>query len=244
MIFAYSDQQRMHFVKVARGIPSCRDIEAWVAAVCITSFVVAKRPFHEHPNIFVCGVLIDQAVSQEYAARIGVDHEYGNVSRVQQNGIRGFASDSGELQKFCTKPVYRGRAAAMARKHSAKRAAMVAVQVPNEGLKAAGFLAKESGGAYELFESGRGKGTNALQVQFAGPPEAAKRVHHVAPGGILGQVGSDDDLKRVSGGPPALRAIMSFERPIELVDFLVIVRHIVSTGRQRCENKMFSDRAP
>jgi hypothetical protein len=97
MVFAYSDQQGMHLVKVTSRSLFLLDIEC-SGAVRFASSAASQCLFHERPDIFVGRVRLGNVVSQEDAARVGVDHEDRKISCIEQNGIGGLTPDSAQRQ--------------------------------------------------------------------------------------------------------------------------------------------------
>ena len=102
---------------------------------------------------------------------------------------------------------------------------MASIEILNERLEAAGFLAKESGSAYEPLQLSTGEGADTLDIQFTRLAQAVQRLFHVVPRGILGQVRSGHDFKSGLCRPPVLRAVIGAQHLIKVADFLDRYRH-------------------
>src|SRR5581483_2384121 len=53
-----------------------------------------QRPLEQFPNFFVISILWKYIVPSKHASRVGVYHEHGMITGIEQNRIRCFRSDA------------------------------------------------------------------------------------------------------------------------------------------------------
>lgn len=88
---------------------------------------------------------------------------------------------------------------------------MVAIEIGNEVLEAAGLLAEVSGGANQFGQLILGQGAQRGEIESAGAAKTRNGALDIFPGSILRKQGADDDFEAGACRPPVLRAIVAFE---------------------------------
>ena len=137
------------------------------------------------------------------AAQVLVDDHGGSVERVEQDGVGGFGTDTGEGEQLVADDVGMVDGSGSQVVHVA---GVVRVEESDEGFEGGGFAQHETGGADEIAELGFGDGAQAIDGERAAGFEVGDGALDGFPGGVLGEVGADHDFEGGLGGPPLLGA--------------------------------------
>jgi hypothetical protein len=135
------------------------------------------------------------------AAQVLVDNHGGRVERVEEDGVGGFGTDAQKGEQLLADGVGIGEGSAAECVHLA---GVVRVEESDEGFEGGGFAQHETGGPDEIAEIGFGDGAQAVNGENAACFKVGDGSLDRFSGGVLGEVGADDDFEGGFGGPPLL----------------------------------------
>src|SRR5258708_28735803 len=87
-----------------------------------------------------------ESVALQNSARVSIDNKNGMIAAVQQNGVGGFGANAVQRQQLSAQLLGR------LREHVLQRAAVSLIEILNENLQLARFLAEVSGRAHQIFQ--------------------------------------------------------------------------------------------
>ncbi len=144
----------------------------------------------------------NERVTRNDAAQVFIDDHRGRVEGIQEDGVGCFGTDAGERQQFFANLV-RGTAGGFL--EVLDGSAVFLIKKGDEGLQRCRLAQHETGGPDEIAEflfGNRAEGGDGKDIASF---EAGNRAFHAFPGGVLGQVGADNDFESGFRGPPLLR---------------------------------------
>jgi hypothetical protein len=131
------------------------------------------------------------------------------AGRVEGDGIRRLGPDAGD-------PAQLGAERGQRKREEPLEAASVAPRhVTREPAQAPRLQPERPGRAEQRREPGRGQPEHGAEVERAGRAQPCDRPLGVAPGRVLREDRSHDDLEAGAGGPPVLRAVTPVEPVVE-----------------------------
>lgn len=148
----------------------------------------------------IIGVLLDDAMPEQYTVRVSVNYENRPVGGVQQDAVRGLRSNTPHGQQIFPKNV------GLVKQHSVEFSRILPDDHLQEILQAKGFDIKIAGRpdqfGKDLQRDGRkaGKGEKSCCLQIG------NSLFNIGPTGVLGEDGTNSDLERTVARPPVLRA--------------------------------------
>lgn len=147
-------------------------------------------------------MLGEETVAGDHATEVLVDNHGGNAEGVEEDDVGGLGADAGEVQEILAD----GRGVLKSGTTQGCHATAVGViQERDEGFEGGSFAPHEAGGADEGAEFGFRNRAKAAQGEGAVGAEAGNGELDGLPGGVLGEVGADDDFEGRLCGPPLLR---------------------------------------
>jgi ABC-type nitrate/sulfonate/bicarbonate transport system substrate-binding protein len=155
------------------------------------------------------GVRRNEAVPRQDAPRVGVHDEDRAAGGVERDGVRRFRPDAGDPAELRAE----GREG---QSQEPREAAPLAPRhVPGEGAQAAGLQPERPGRAQERGQAGPRQREHPAEIEGPRGAEPPDRPLGVAPGGVLREDRSDDDLEARARRPPALRTVPPVEAVVE-----------------------------
>ena len=149
----------------------------------------------------------DQLVPFGDAAQVLVGHRNRVVQGIKQDRVGGLRAYAGQQQQ--TAPESGGRRG----RELIERTGKLRVQQFNEGLERRRFARLEAGRANQIPQLIERSRAQALQCQGSCPAQILQRSLDGLPGGVLRQIGAENDFEGGLRGPPVLRAV-SLRKPI------------------------------
>jgi hypothetical protein len=147
-------------------------------------------------------------VADRDAPQVFVDDHGRDVESVEKNGISGFWTYTGEGEELLTDCRRVENSGPMQR---FDLAGVVRIEKGDEGLERGCLTQHETGRPDKNAEFGFGYFSQASDGKDAACFEIGDGTLDTFPGGVLGEVGADDDLECGFCGPPLLRAETSNE---------------------------------
>src|SRR5258708_32832602 len=105
------------------------------------------------------------SVGLQNSARVSIDNKNGMIAAIQQNGVGGFGANAVQRQQLSAQLLRR------LREHALQRAAGSLIEILNENLQLARFLAEVSGRARQIFQLPDRYLSNSLHAQQPFPPQ-------------------------------------------------------------------------
>ena len=156
----------------------------------------------------------EERVAVGDAAEVFVGDGDGVAEGVEKDGIGGFRADARQGKETLAE-LGRGRGG-----HAAKRAGELGVEQGNEGFERGRLARVEAGGLDEAAELVEGDGAETGDGERTGAVEIGDGALDGLPGGVLGEVGADDDFDGGFGRPPVLRAVSGGELIVHAAEAL------------------------
>ena len=150
---------------------------------------------------------------------IGIHDENGIFAGIQKNGVSGFRANAVEGKQLM--PEMADFIGGTQAEHPRDAAAVLAVEIGNKVLDAAGFLPEISGGANQLRQFVFRQRAQRGKIERSFATKIRDGALHVLPGCVLCEKCADDDFEAGSTRPPVLRAVFFPESHIMRVDALV-----------------------
>ncbi len=141
---------------------------------------------------------MDDSVALQNSARVSIDNKNGMIAAIQQNGVGGFGANAVQRQQLSAQLLRR------LREHALQRAAVSLIEILNENLQLARFLAEVSGRAHQIFQLPDRDLANSLHAQQTFAAQVNDGFFYIRPCGVLGKIGAYDDLEPRLGRPPVL----------------------------------------
>jgi hypothetical protein len=163
----------------------------------------------ERPGPLVVRAGRQQPVADQHPTGVGVGREDGTAGRVQEDRVGGLGSQTRHPQQLAPQRSQRRPA------HRAELAREARQEPAGEGLQAVGLEPVRPGGAHERGQRGEARGGKPSRPQQAPRAQRPHGAGRARPGGVLGEDRPHGDLERGAGRPPALRAVMPQQRPVQ-----------------------------
>lgn len=202
-----------------------------VAGESVGRFVVAFRGeslLGEGLDLGVFCVVGGEAVANGDATEVFVDNHGGDTQGVEENGIGGFGANAGEVEEVVASGFRIGVSATSKGGHAAF---VLGVEKSDEGFEGRGFAQHETRGADEIAELGFRDRAETTDGEDAASAQVGNGALDGFPGGILGEVGTDDDFEGCFRRPPLLRAPGCNEALVHRVEAASGGRHRLSDYR-------------
>ena len=141
------------------------------------------------------------------APEVLVGYGNGMVEGIEQNGVGGLRPYAGQNQQPAAKC---GRGGS---RECIERAGELLVQHGHKGFECRRLAGVKAGGTNEALQLAEAQRAQAVQGERTGRAQVGKGAFDGLPGGVLREIGAQDDFKASLGRPPMLRAVC-FGKPI------------------------------
>src|SRR3981081_3116514 len=121
--------------------------------------VARKATFKELADFFVSLRRRGELMAFKQPTRVSIDHEYGVVARIEQDGVRRFRANAVHREKLFPQ---RSRWSA---EHACQGTAILSAKKANKAFQLLSFLAEITGRAYEPSEPRQGNAFNGARRQ-------------------------------------------------------------------------------